>query len=118
MQPSMVYSASLKRLCRLWVLSQQQEKKQEDELNNETLSFLVGDENPTPRIDKAVEREDQQDAQVYALGDAAVRSAMTLLLEKASSEMLLMPWLSAATPRSLHKKLLHKFLDLDTFMSQ
>ena len=55
------------------IAKQQEIQRQEDELNNETLGFLVGDENPTPRIDKAVELEDQQDAQAFAISDAAAK---------------------------------------------
>ena len=100
------------------IAKQQEIQRQEDELNNETLGFLVGDENPTPRIDKAVELEDQQDAQAFAISDAAAKVSD----DPAVRESIVGDSADALAQRSYTKISTHEAaarigLDLDTFMA-
>ena len=100
------------------IAKQQEIQRQEDELNNETMGFLVGDENPTPRIDNAVELEDQQDAQAFAISDAAAKVSD----DPAVQESIVGDSADALAQRSYTKISTHEAaarigLDLDTFMA-
>lgn len=90
--------------------------QQEQALNDDAMGFLTGLNQTAPRLDNAVAVEAQQDAQAYAIGDAA-----SSIEDKAVAESVAKDSANALASRSITKISTHEAaarvgLDLEAFL--
>ena len=85
------------------IAKQQEIAQQEQALNDEATALLIGTNEAAPRLDNAVAVEGQQDAQAYAIGDAA-----SSIEDKAVAESVVKDSANALASRSITKISTHE----------